>query len=233
VSTVGRSIAGASGLVELAGERLPVGDRQLAGVVAADVGGRLAADGLAVLEQRNSLGAVRVARDRAGDDPVREVTPEHLRRERLEAIAATWRDESDLDDRPQVEVERAEKAAEACRVARHEVGHRPERPRGRGLVPSLPGQDRQPQERLHGDRAAAGHGIVEEVPRTDDQALVVAARVVEPLERLVPEEPQHLLDERAGRVEPRTLEGRLVDLEEGRAYHRVVLEAAPELRAAA
>ena len=129
-----------------------------------------------------------------------------------------------------MKVERAEVAAEARRVAGHEVGHRPERvPRG-GLVARLARQAREAEERLDRDRAAARHRVVEEVPGTHDEPLVVHPRVVEAFEPLVPEEPQRLVGEGARLVEPAAVEGRLVHVDQRRGDERPVLEVALELR---
>src|SRR2546430_4823964 len=66
-----------------------------------------------------------------------------------------------------------------------------------------------------------------------DQPLVVAPGIVEALEPLVPEEPQHLLAEPARLVEPTAVERRLVDVDQRRGDHGVVLEGALELGPAA
>src|SRR2546429_3928855 len=62
------------------------------------VRGRPPADGLAILEERDALGALRVARDDACDHAVRQVAAEDLGGERRQAVPAGRSDQRDLGD---------------------------------------------------------------------------------------------------------------------------------------
>src|SRR5207249_2863317 len=69
--------------VELPGERRALGDRQLARVIPADVGRRLAVDGRAALEQRHAGRSLATAAHHARRDEVRHQAAEHLLRARF------------------------------------------------------------------------------------------------------------------------------------------------------
>ena len=93
-------------------------------------------------------------------------------------------------------------------------------------------EGREARQGLGGGGAAAGHGVVEHVPRPHDERLVVGAHVVEPAGRLVPEKPEHLVGELLGRPEPAVGEGRLVEGEQSVDEAGVVLEVAVQVRGA-
>src|SRR5213594_3089222 len=198
--------------VELPGERRALGDRQLARVIPADVGRRLAVDGRAALEQRHAGRSLATAAHHARRDEVRHEASEHLLRERFGLLELRRRHQRDLDARAEMEIERAEEAAEGRRVTSHQISHRAQRGERVTLVALVAGERGETQQHLDGDRRAAGHRIVVEVARPDDQALVVGARVEEPAYALIPDEPQDFVREAARLVEPEPVEGRGVQL---------------------
>ena len=104
------------GPVELAGEHLALGHRQLARVVAANVGRGLAVHRAPPLEERDARPRGLVAGRHPRDHAVRKPPTEDLADERRHAVTGPARErghERDLHDGSQVEVERAEEAAEA------------------------------------------------------------------------------------------------------------------------
>ena len=104
-------------------------------------------------------------------------------------------DERDLGGRAEMKVERAEIAAEARRVASHEVGHRPkdlERERLEPLLAVVEGETEQPVR----NRGGAGRdGVIVQVPRSHHQRFLIEARVEEHLALSVPEQSDRLLPE--------------------------------------
>src|SRR5438552_6399938 len=181
--------------VELPGERRALGDRQLARVIPADVGRRLAVDGRTALEQRHAGRSLATAAHHPRRDEVRHEASEHLLRERRGLLELRRRHQRDLDARAEMEIERAEEAAEGRRVTSHQISHRAQRGERVTLVALVAGERGETQQHLDGDRRAAGHRIVVEVARPDDQALVVGARVEQPADSPIPEEPQDFVRE--------------------------------------
>ena len=70
------------------------------------------------------------------------------------------------------------------------------------LVTLLARQRGQPQQHLDGHRRAAGHRVVIEVARADDETLVVGAGIEEAADTLVPEQAQHVVGELLWRSVP-------------------------------
>ena len=169
-----------------------------------------------------------VGADGARHHPVRQEAAEDLGDQRIERRGGRA-EQRHLDDRTDVEVERAEEAAEPGGIARHEVTHRTQGGHRARPVVGLSGEHAEPQERLDRHRAAGRHGVVEEIAGPDDQALVIDARVVEALRLVVPEETQHLVGQPARLVDEAALERGLVHLDQRRRDHRVVLEIGLQL----
>src|SRR5207253_477352 len=213
--------------VKLSSEGNRVGDGQLADEVATDIRGRLPVHGRALRQERQPRPSGR-ARRRARHETIGHVAAE-CRLDESPRIAGAGPDEGDLGHGSQLEVEGGEIAAEARRVAAHEIGHGAEGRQGPLLVAILAEEDGEPQEPLDGHRCPAGDGIVEEVSRAHHERFLVGARVEEGRVLLVPEEPEGLVTETAGLVEPAPVERGLVEGEEPHADHGVVLEVALDL----
>ena len=75
--------------------------------------------------------------------------------------------------------------------AAQELLHGPERRRAFRRKVVVAGYHAQPQKDVGSHRAAAGLGVVENIPGPDHQRLVVAAGVVETANAVVPEQGDH------------------------------------------
>src|SRR5207247_2631167 len=135
----------------------PPTPRQPARVIPADVGRRLAVDGRTALEQRHAGRSLATAAHHARRDEVRHEASEHLLRERCGLLELRRRHQRDLDARAEVEIERAEEAAEGRRVTSHQISHRAQRGERVTLVALVAGERGETQQHLDGDRRAAGH----------------------------------------------------------------------------
>jgi hypothetical protein len=88
----------------------------------------------------------------------------------------------------------------------------------------LAGQDRETEQDVGRHRRAAGNRGIEEAPGPDDQRLVIAPRVEEPLRPRIPEEVEHGHGQATRLVQPAAVECHLVEREEPVGHHRVVLQ---------
>src|SRR3972149_5741424 len=141
-----------------------------------------------------------------------------------------WPDDGQLLVGRKVEVEGREQAAEGRRRLLDDRRQGVKAGRGAPLVVAVVRQHGETQQHVGGNRRAGRRGVVEELARARDQRLVVAARVEEALDALVPEEVDHLVRPSDGLAQVAPLEGGLIDGEQAVDEAGVVLEVAVEAR---
>ena len=129
----------------------------------ADVGGRLAVDRRAALEQRDRVAAA------AGQHDVRVEAAAHDLRQRDTSSPASATSRTGASE----EVDRAQQVAERERVLRDDLDQQRDQRRAACLVALLAGHPRQAQQAERGGRAAGGDRGVLEVLAAGDQARVV------------------------------------------------------------